>query len=297
MASVRKESPWASLQPKAETKAASFVSETSFDGTGVVVAILDTGVDPGAAGLSVCPDGSPKIVDILDCTGSGDVDTSKIVQASDTFTITGLTGRTLSLNPAWSNQSGEWRIGVKRAFELYPRGLAGRVKEKRKTAFDKEVHRHETALKRTIAEAKTAAKSKDGECAGRTGDVDPVKDLEARFEYLSSSVENDDPGPLYDCIVWFDGENWCAAIDTTETGDLREVEAMKSYRVARQYSSKADDYAPKIGIEPLTPASTHRTKTTLDQTPAIFWNANFVAVARAPVYISACAQNSATSTI
>lgn len=39
----------------------------------VKVAVMDTGVDPGARGLKSCPDGSTKIIDVIDCTGSDDV--------------------------------------------------------------------------------------------------------------------------------------------------------------------------------------------------------------------------------
>jgi subtilisin family serine protease len=44
----------------------------------VIVAVLDTGVDPNAIGLRTCPDGSKKLIDIVDCTGSGDFTLDKI---------------------------------------------------------------------------------------------------------------------------------------------------------------------------------------------------------------------------
>lgn len=68
---------WENLVPKNETQANLFLQEyPSYDGKDVIVAVFDTGVDLGAAGLQVCPDGSRKIIDIVDTTGAGDVDTS-----------------------------------------------------------------------------------------------------------------------------------------------------------------------------------------------------------------------------
>lgn len=41
-------------------------------------------------------DGKPKIIERFDCSGAGDVDTSKVVQAPDGYII-GLTGRKLKV--------------------------------------------------------------------------------------------------------------------------------------------------------------------------------------------------------
>lgn len=53
--------------------------------------------------------------------------------------IEGLSGRKLKLSPAWKNPTGKWRVGIKRAQELYPNGLKARVKAERKKEWTVEV--------------------------------------------------------------------------------------------------------------------------------------------------------------
>lgn len=91
--------PFANLLPKSSTGADLFLlKHPKYDGRNVKVAILDSGVDPGAKGLETTSWGAPKIIDQYDATGAGDVDTSHVVQASPTGTIVGLTGRTLKVS-------------------------------------------------------------------------------------------------------------------------------------------------------------------------------------------------------
>jgi tripeptidyl-peptidase-2 len=119
--------------PKEEIGAAAFLKKyPAFDGRGCVIAIFDTGVDPAAAGLSKTPEGLPKILDLLDGTGSGDVDMSKEVEATADGVLEGLHGKQLSVNSSWMNPSGKWRVGAKALFDLYPGRCKKFVEEKRK---------------------------------------------------------------------------------------------------------------------------------------------------------------------
>ena len=62
-------------------------------------------------------------------------------------------------------------------------------------------------------------------------------ELEKRLEALLAAGKSyKDPGPLYDCVVFRDGEHFRAVVDTDEDGDLADEKAMTNYRVAREYA-------------------------------------------------------------
>ena len=90
---------WEGLLPKVTTQAQSFVEKNpDWDGRGVIIGVLDTGVDPGAAGLGVTSDGRPKVIDVIDCTGSGDVKMTESKPSTEEGVIVGVGGKKLALN-------------------------------------------------------------------------------------------------------------------------------------------------------------------------------------------------------
>ena len=213
------------LMPRQETGALDFLQEhPDYDGNGVVVAIFDTGVDPGVVGLQTTPDGRPKVIDIVDATGSGDVDMSKVV-TPENGQVTGLSGRVLKLDPKWKLSDSEVRIGMKAGYELYPHELVDRVKEHRRKEFMQKQRQLENDLRSQIENFRKEDSKVDN------------AELEKRLAALLAAGKSySDPGPLYDCVVFHDGEHLRAVVDTDEDGDLADEKAMTNYRVAREYA-------------------------------------------------------------
>lgn len=227
-----KEFPSAGLLPKEDIGALRFLEEHSqYDGRGVVVAILDTGVDPGVAGLQVTSDGRPKIIDMVDGTGSGDVDTREVRKPRGD-TLEGLSGRQLKLSKAWLKREREFHVGLKRGFDFFPRDLIDRLKKERREKFEAEQCTAEEQLRRQIAAWET--EHPEPSAAEQSAQAD----LKVRLEQLTDAAkEFEDPGPLYDCVVFHDGDCWRTAVDTNEDGDLTDEKLLTDYRAEREYAT------------------------------------------------------------
>lgn len=229
--------PTTGLLPKEEIGALDFLeTHPEADGRGIIVAILDTGVDPGAPGLSVTTTGKPKLIAVIDATGSGDVVTETTRNLSKDGTLEGLTGRSLSVGKEWKNPSGEFKLGMAAGYDLFPEELVQRVREERQENWDASQRELERSLQAEI----DAFKEKHPDLKG--ADKDELENLEKLLEAAVSFRTNyEDPGPVYDCVVFHDGDHWRAVVDTDADGDLAEEKVLANYDIEHQYATFGDD--------------------------------------------------------
>jgi len=277
--------PTQDLLPKTETNAASFLQKyPQFDGRDIIIGILDTGVDPGAIGLSVLPNGEKKIIHIADCTGSGDVKMDTNVMAKkdqrgwviekDIFGHELVLNGDLNLQPfpllddsnskADSNADAKTneeakdpkdavavaeegmpvRLAFKRAYDLFPKKLTNRVKQHYNLEFEKEQHRHAVPVHKELADWK----AKYGGGQPTKDQIRDKEDIVARLNVLEGKLPAtdplmEDPGPLYQIILFYDGENYRVIVDTytgSNDGDLSALpidRAMTDYHKEFQFSS------------------------------------------------------------
>ncbi|XP_070157555.1 tripeptidyl-peptidase 2-like isoform X1 [Polyergus mexicanus] len=233
------------LLPKKETGVTQFLTKyPEYDGRGVVIAIFDSGVDPGAPGMQITSDGKPKIIERFDCSGAGDVDTSKVVQAPDGYII-GLTGRKLKVPSKWNNPTGEYHIGLKNLYSLYPTKLKERiVAERKKRLWD---DGHKTALAEASRQLQEF-ESKNPQLSTLEEKLQK-EELESRIEVLNNIEKKYcDVGPTYDCVVFHDGNIWRACIDTSEEGNLEDGVFLGEYSVTKDFDPLTEEDQLNVSI-------------------------------------------------
>lgn len=80
----------AGLMPLRSTGVEQFrAAHPTYDGRGVLIGILDSGIDPGVAGLVVTSTGAPKILDLRDFSGEGRVALDSVRPEAGTLVIAG----------------------------------------------------------------------------------------------------------------------------------------------------------------------------------------------------------------
>uniref|UniRef100_A0A914QBJ6 Peptidase S8/S53 domain-containing protein n=1 Tax=Panagrolaimus davidi TaxID=227884 RepID=A0A914QBJ6_9BILA len=147
----------------------------NFDGRGVIIGIIDSCIDVSLPGLQKTSTGLPKIIDCIDLTGNGFVNTSTIKSVDKNNILIGLTGLNLKIPLTWKNPTGEWHLGIKSIYEL----------------FDEEAH------EKIIV--------------------------------------------ILDCIVWNNGKEWNACLDTSFIGDLNNVKVLTNFKDCHGFGTFLND--------------------------------------------------------
>lgn len=232
----------AAMTPKSETGAASFLTANpTFDGSNVRVAILDTGVDPGCGRLlSTTPSGAPKIIGLIDASGSGDVDTQArgvVETVGGVTTVRALSGRRLRVNPAWENPSNVWRVGAKHTSELMPRELARRVARDRAEAD-----------KRALSAPLTAALV-SGDAGGDAAKGEAAKYTAVLAALPAALAAADAGGLLLDVLAFQDASGvWRVAVDVRGDGDLTGSRALASFALEREWATLDENSLVHFGV-------------------------------------------------
>lgn len=230
--------PLHGLLPKRETQIEAFLRKyPHYNGDGTLIAIFDSGIDPGAPGFEKTPSGKRKVIDVIDCSGCGDVDTSTTVTMNtEDNTIEGCTGRKLKIPENWTNPSGNYFVGSKRLYSLFPSSPLRRVKnEKKEKKWD-------PAQKLAMAKANSRLVELETGSAKTEMEKLELENAKATVEALKKIEEKyDDCGPVYDCVVFNDGIEWKACIDTSEVGELAECKVMSSFHLHGEYTRFGDD--------------------------------------------------------
>lgn len=120
---------WMPLHP---TRVPAFTAQhPEHDGRGVLIAILDSGIDPAVPGLQQLPSGRPKLVDLRDFSGEGRIALAPVTRRDDQYLVAGhlLGGASrvaaLTAGPVWGGVIAEVDLGAAPAADLDRDGVVG----------------------------------------------------------------------------------------------------------------------------------------------------------------------------
>ena len=215
--------------PKHITGVTSFLQEhPTFDGRGIKIAVLDSGVDPGAPGLLQTTEGFPKIIDILDATGSGDVDTSTVREPDAEGHIQGLSGRLLSLHPDWIEANPTFHLGMVEGYSIFPDNVIQNYKLHAREQMLETNQVYIEKIRKTLSQQNDASETR----------INDKEDLLARLELLEEMATSfDAPSPIYDCVVFKKHSVWKVVVDTDADGDLMDEVLLEDYSIQQRFAS------------------------------------------------------------
>lgn len=210
--------PLSSQLPKEDLGVTAFLEKyPEYNGKGVRVAVLDTGVDPGHPYLQKNPDGSRKIVDWYDATSDGRLKIelrAKAVKGS----LIGLSGRRLDLG-AYAAPGREFGL-IRIDQDFLPDDLEGRLQGDRRKDWSED--------QRTYQERQARLEGDRAETA--------LAIQEERY-YKSFG----DVGPVYDMVVFEANGHKVVVIDNDEDGNLGEEPALRAYADSGDWATLGDE--------------------------------------------------------
>ncbi|QQP38425.1 Uncharacterized protein FKW44_018993, partial [Caligus rogercresseyi] len=136
-----------------------------------------------------------------------------------------------------------FRIGVKRAFDLYSRGLKDRVIKERLERNWEPGHR-DALVSATRKLEEFDSKNPEPLTGSKKLEKDDLESTLEMLNLMDKKARESDPGPIYDVVLFHDGQYWTCIVDTSETGDLENGLKLRSFR-------ETGDYGPLTQVDKL----------------------------------------------
>ena len=204
------------------------VNHPDYDGRGIRVAVLDTGIDPGHPFLRSTPSGARKIVDWYDATTDGWIPLRRAGEAEN-GTLLGLSGRQLDIGK-WDAPGREFRIG-RIDSDWLPGDLSSRIGEERKQMWEER--------KTTYRESRRRVESRGGEIAETPLAQETARGYEEFRHY----------GPVYDVVVFRENGDWRLLIDNDEDGDVGEEPLLNSFKKTGDWATLGEEALLNYAVE------------------------------------------------